>query len=462
MKTLLKASGIGSALAFMSAIGLVGCGADMGAEGAAGEGEIGSTSQAIVVADVLAPNAAHDLTINIPSANTDKFHTKGGFCTIGDATATYLMVAGGRVPGVGATVTDQIHLINTNGTPVNAEFDYGDPTSHLKLVQDPSNAARCLGFGGKNAANAKTTVIKALTLTHSGATPTITVTDAGRLNTALAEVEVIPCGTGGNLMVIGGDSGAASDIIQIWDSGKLGTTTALPNFKNDNASPANVTLSSARFGHSVTAESLQLIVVAGGAAGGARLASVEAMKLKSGTSCTLDSTSLTTAINVTAVASTAGLRNGAGSPAAQARTNGVGFYDSSRGHVFATGDIAGAPGVSKAEDVITVDFANWPTLSGSSGATSLPTNLTATKAGTFVSGPSREFLLVSGDGVAAISHYDLGVWSTVTTRTDASALNVRFGAVGFYVPGSDTYFVGLGGPANFGSFLKTMEEIQTP
>lgn len=141
MKTLLKASGIGSALAFMSAIGLVGCSAEpLSPEEAA---DIGVTSQALSSAGLTA----------LTSASPDIRLRAGAQCTfkevVSGVTSLYHVKAGGIASATGAA-SNVISMSKDSGAWVTQAAVLSSARAQIKVVQ--LSDTECALFSGSSTA----------------------------------------------------------------------------------------------------------------------------------------------------------------------------------------------------------------------------------------------------------------------------------------------------------------------
>lgn len=456
MTTKLFARGIGSALAFASALGIVGCAGYDGQQGAAGEGEIGSVEQNIVKANIVADAALQGA------------HASGISCLITDPTGpgagtppkSYLLVAGGETASGTFSHTAEIFdgtswsVAATDNTLINFKL--------AAAIVDPLHADTCIALGGENGGGKLDTIVSFVIDHNGGGNPVLAVAQAGKLSVARSRLAVVPCDT--KVLAIGGSAAAASPVLDVWDPSFMAGNTAIPVLVNTNGTPRTSVLNTARFDLAAVVRadvsgSKDGVVITGGNTGLGKLSDVEIIRTDG--SCNFDDSSAptppATTVKVTSLtAAAATVRLGAAGGAAP-RSQLAGFQESSVS-VFVAGDTG--LGASAREDRITVD---WTTFSSSTAATSATELDTAVKNPFLVPFINGRYFLVGGDGVAAIQEYDpsatpaANVWTSETLRSNNSGLPNRNGAVGGTL-GSSAY-VGGGFTTAGGTYHTLMEKL---
>lgn len=245
MRKLFNARGISAALAFASAIGLVGCGADVGQEGAAGEGEIGSSEQAIAIGSLTAANTAARVYPSWFKVNATTALVFGGYSAAGVAQgSTEQLVFSG---GVAAW---------TNKTAIPT------PRAEAQIAEFPGTDVIAI-IGGIDANGLRSNQIDLYDISANTMT-TVTAT----LPTGLVQHAVVPCGTGAKLLVIAGEDDVGPTPVSTLSVITLNAGTPASSTVDPLKDVSNnvITLNTARMFHSadsIDANNTKLLAVAG-------------------------------------------------------------------------------------------------------------------------------------------------------------------------------------------------------
>jgi hypothetical protein len=223
MKTTTVARGFMGAVASLLGVVAVGCSADGGWEGAAGEGEIGSVEQALSGTAPVKATVADISGIDIdPNTGGTQAPVRefAGHCVINDDGVDKLAVFGG-FNAAGAAL-DDILIFDPSGTPswtrlpVAAGTKLTQARGSLKGIQLPSDDSKCLIVGGESTNLGGTTYTTVEELSVSSGTFTVTAKDP--LNVARAKHELQVCGN--NIIAVGGEQAGAvftSDSVEIYN-----------------------------------------------------------------------------------------------------------------------------------------------------------------------------------------------------------------------------------------------------
>lgn len=288
MKTLLKASGIGSAIAFMSAIGLVGCSAEpLSPEEAA---DIGSTSEALSIGTSTANPG--DL-----SAGQGRF--LHGACAFRASNTDYSAIFGGY-DGTGAPlstilVSKGIDSSATWVTPdVNGETALATALGDLQAFRiDDTHCALIGGSSSRNTTDVATVTLVTFSLQSNDVTkPRIDLDALHSLNAARSKHQMSTCVDNGatRIVVFGGGNNTA-------ELSSIEVSPTLANITN----PANAWttlgtgMSVPRFNFGLAKDPSRnaYFLAAGNSDVAARENSIEAIKLTS--ACAFDARALSNA-----------------------------------------------------------------------------------------------------------------------------------------------------------------------
>lgn len=450
MKKSILARGFIGSVASLLGVMAVGCGADTGwDEGAAGEGEIGVSEQALTNANVV--NQSH----NFDNAGADKA-VHGSGCEVTDpvspGTAKFMITLGGIENDAGNAFSDDAVLYRPGvGYDANARVAFTDARAFATVITDPSDPQACLAFGGETDSAVRGQIVK-IEVGHNGTNYTLTASNAGTLSTARSRLSAVVIGS--KVLLMGGFTSPgeanASNVIDIWN-GQTGTT-AIPTLKN--TSNVAVTLATARgsFAAEKSAQSDRRILLGGGRAAGADLNSIEAILLNA--SDQLASTA-TTAEDVTDV-----------SPSSQTTIgtarNGLmlvyGATISADRETWVFGPGSNLNEV-KSVNVDWSDFTNANNTapvnactSGSILAVTKPLN---------VKMASNRFVMVgsTGSNKNSVQEFNAGACTNVTTDSGSNALVTREGALGALVGGSVYYTAGRDSSVNPDTYQLTTFKV---
>lgn len=285
MKSRHIARGIVGALSLVGVMGLVGCGAQGYEEGAAGEGEIGSTSLA------LSRNAS-------PSTLTSGFERRlAASCVIVDSVTSTrnFIYAGGSTASASLTPSNKIFK-STNGTAYTDLFvaDNNDVlgTARYNMTAVVSDdETKCAFLGGATAAGSPSAAVDIVSV----ASGVFTVTHGTSLSIARELPRASICKTSGNVekfVVVGGLNSSGDGIDDIEVSVDLAANGTWAQHTSGTAD-----LNDPRGNFSLVRDgSNYRYVVAGGFTGsGNRLDSIEAIVMNS--SCVPTVTSVTGAVS---------------------------------------------------------------------------------------------------------------------------------------------------------------------
>jgi hypothetical protein len=420
-----------------------------------GEGIVGETTAAITSSDVTT-------SANLTISGTDKFHQYGSWCVLTDPTGgaggtakSYLLAAAGLTTAGAfshdAHLFDGTSWVQTNYTD-NTLLDYKFAATML----DPQNQDTCVAFGGENGSGKRDTIVS-FKVGHSGSTVTLTIAQAGKLSAARSKLSVVDCD--GNILAIGGDTGSASGVLDVWSPSFMGGTSVIPTLKNTNMTPATVTLNTARFDLAAVSiasvsGSKDGIVMAGGSDGTNTKSQIEIIRTNA--SCAMDDSSATKATDLSGLVSSAKLGT---TGTADPRSELAGFYDATNSRfVFAAGYNGTA--ASRNEDRITVNWTTFSSSSGTSVSNAVPVATASPLVVLFTT--SRHFLFgganskrATGTPIAEFQEYNAATWTHTSTDTNLNSLPARLGAFGGKL-GSSLY---VGGGNDGTNYLKTMHKV---
>lgn len=413
MKTRSIARGIVGSVAALLGVMAAGCSAETGAPDEAAE--IGSTSAALTAVKTGTDNPA-DLTDGT-GGTTD---IRAGFAsacvlqaTVNNVTKDYLIRAGGFTNG--ASATKQIVVFSKGNSPAiqsGATHELTVASGSGQMVK--LNATQCAYVGGSSADGGGTATanVDVLTLSFSGSTPVVTVSNKTSLNAARSNFVLTTCtdnSSGVHLVAIGGKSGSSYlQSIEI-------ANTALSSW----ASSASA-LATGRMNLGADIDDSRHIFAAGGeVTGGSRSASVDLIRL--GTDCSFTDTN----------PSTTGLPHAADGL--------VVHFDATSGEFISTAGTflsSMVPTLETTERHYTVTWTGTPDVTSSSD-TSSPTNFNGTFRPYVVRKNATDIFLIGGANaainasIAKVQKYATS--STWTSQSTTSSVGI-YGGVGGYLP----------------------------
>lgn len=179
----------------------VGCSAETGPQGS-GDPSVGETRSPLVLADMTAARVRAASCVVTDSNSIDHLIVYGGESAVGtEANATYMYDPAANSWSTGPA------LYNTNQTMPSL--------TNAKMLKIPGTS-KCLLTGGSTSGTA---TASAFIFDWNGGSPTYAST--GAMAVSRTQFKLIPCGTGGKILAIGGRSteagGTARDTIEVYD-----------------------------------------------------------------------------------------------------------------------------------------------------------------------------------------------------------------------------------------------------